>query len=100
VPLGRPPEIDRPAAEHLAGTTRAGALVRGLLRTGRARPRRLAETSDQVAEFVRLERRAAHGASYWIARDGSEFRAGSNFAVAEPMQPGFLHAMERADTPP
>jgi hypothetical protein len=96
MPLGRPIEIDRPAAEHLAGTTRAGAVVRGLLRTGKARPRRLADTGDDAAEFIRLERRAAHGASFWVARDGSEVRAGINFAEAEPMQPGFLYAMERA----
>jgi hypothetical protein len=96
MPLGRPPEIDRTAAEHLAGTARAGAIVRGLLRTGKARPRRLCDTGDQVAKFIRLERRAAHGACYWVAVDGSEIRAGSNFAEAEALQPGFLYAMERA----
>jgi hypothetical protein len=70
-------------------------VVRGLLRTGRARPRRLAETSDQVAEFVRLERRAAPGASYWVRRDGAEIRAGLSFATAEALSAGFIDLMTR-----
>jgi hypothetical protein len=98
--VGRHAEIDRDAAEHLAGTARASAVVRGLLRSGKASPRRLAETSDQGAEFVRIERRAVHGASYWVARDGSEIRVGSNFADAETLQAGFLEAMERAGAAP
>ena len=98
MPPGRPPEIDRTAANHLAGNARASAVIRGLLRSGKARPRRLAETSDRGAEFVRLDRRAAHGANYWVARDGSEVRTGINFADAEALQPGFLEAMERVGT--
>src|SRR5258708_40456 len=96
MPPGRPPEIDRPAAAHMAGTARAGALVRGLLRSGKARPRRLCDTGDDTTEFIRLDRHAAHGASYWVSRDGTEVRAGINFATAEALQPGFLEAMERA----
>jgi hypothetical protein len=92
---GRPPFPDRTADTYLANTGRAGAIIRGLLRSGKASPRRLAETSDQGAEFIRLERRAAHGASYWVARDGTEIRAGINFADAETLQPGFVEAMER-----
>ncbi len=92
----RPPaSLDLPAAAHMADTARAGAVVRGLLRTGRARPRRLADTGDDATEFIRIERRAAHGACFWVARDGSDIRAGVNFADAEALQPGFLEAMER-----
>jgi hypothetical protein len=54
--------------------------VRGLLCTGRARPRRLGDTGRDVAEFIRLERHAAHGATYWIRRDGSELRTCLSFA--------------------
>jgi hypothetical protein len=85
--------IDRPAAAHLAGVARASAIVRGLLRTGRARPRRLADTGDQTAEFIRLERRAAGGQFYWIARDGSEILAGRGLVDAEPLQAGFVERM-------
>jgi hypothetical protein len=96
MPLGRPIEIDRHADDHLAGGARAGAVVRGLLRTGKARPRRLADTVDDATEFIRLERRAAHGGCFWVRRDGSEVRAGINFAEAESLQAGFVRAMERA----
>ena len=95
MPLGRPTEIDRTAADHLAGIARASAVIRGLLRSGKASPRRLAKTSDQGAEFARLDRRSAHGASYWVRRDGSEIRTGINFAEAESLQAGFLEAMSR-----
>jgi hypothetical protein len=96
MPPGRRPTLDHTFIAYITGVDRAGAIVRGLLRSGRASPRRLAETSDQGAEFVRLERRAAHGATYWVRRDGSEIRAGLSFALAESMQPGFLEAMSRA----
>jgi hypothetical protein len=95
MPIGRPPEIDRTAATHMAGTARASAVIRGLLRSGRARPRRLCDTGDDATEFIRIERRAAHGASFWVRRDGSEIRAGINFADAEALQIGFVDAMER-----
>jgi hypothetical protein len=94
---GRPPVPDHTFIAYSAGVDRAGAIVRGLLRSGRARPRRLSDTAAAGAgEFIRLERRAAHGATYWVRRDGSEIRAGLSFAEAEPMQAGFLEAMARA----
>jgi hypothetical protein len=64
-----------------------------LLRTGRARPRRLAETIDKTAEFIRLEQRVAGGQFYWIACDGSEIRAGRGLVDAEPLQAGFVERM-------
>jgi hypothetical protein len=98
MPPGRPPELDRTAARHAAGTERAGSVIRGLLKTGRARPRRIAMLVD-AGEFVRLERRPAPG-WYWIARDGGQVRVGCNFATAEALQPGFLEAMSRAGAAP
>jgi hypothetical protein len=92
----RPPFPDRTAETYVANTGRAGAVVRGLLRTGRARPRRLADTGDDATEFIRLARRAAHGACFWVARNGSEIRAGINFADAEPLQIGFVEKMAEA----
>jgi hypothetical protein len=35
------------------------------------------------------------GHFYWIPRDGSEIRAGINFAEAESLQAGFVDAIER-----
>jgi hypothetical protein len=63
MPSGRSPLSDR-----TADAGRAGAIIRGLLRSGRARPRLLSETGDDATEFIRLDRHAAHGASYWGAR--------------------------------
>jgi hypothetical protein len=88
--------IDRPAAAHLAGVARASAIVRGLLRTGRARPRRLADTVDLSAEFIRLERREAGGQFYWISRDGSRVLAGRGLVDAEPLQAGFVERIARS----
>jgi hypothetical protein len=87
--------IDRPAADHVAGVARASAIIRGLLRTCRARPRRLADTVDQSAEFIRLER-VTGGQFYWIARDGSEVLAGRGLVDAEALQAGFVEKMARA----
>jgi hypothetical protein len=95
MPPGRQPFVDRPATEHLAGTARATAVVRGLLRTGRARPRRLADTGDDASEFIVLQHRSTPGARYWVKRTGAEIRAGINFAEAEALQAGFVEAMER-----
>jgi hypothetical protein len=95
MPPGRPPVLDRPAAAHMAGTARASALIRGLLRTGRARPRLLSETGDPVAEFARLERRDRTG-YYWIRRTGDAIRTGSDFVTSIELQQGFADAMERA----
>jgi hypothetical protein len=95
MPPGRRPVLDHAFIAYITGVDRAGAIVRGLLRSGRARPRRLSDTAAGAGEFIRLERRAAHGATYWVRRDGSEIRAGLSFAEAEPMQAGFLMAMER-----
>jgi hypothetical protein len=94
MPPGHPPVPDRTFIAYIAGVGRAGAVVRGLLRAGRARPMRIAMLVD-TGEFVRLERRPAPG-WYWIARDGGHVRVGRNFATAEQLQPGFLEAMERA----
>jgi hypothetical protein len=96
MPPGRLPAPDHPAAAHMAGTARASAVVRGLLRTGRARPRLLSETGDDATEFIALEHRPTPGARYWVRRTGAEIRVGCNFATAEALQPGFLEAMERA----
>jgi hypothetical protein len=96
MPPGRRPVPDHTFIAYITGVDRAGAIVRGLLRSGRASPRRLSDTAAGGGEFIRLERRAAHGATYWVARDGSEIRAGLSFALAESMQPGFLEAMSRA----
>jgi hypothetical protein len=59
-PVGRPTETDRTAARHAAGTERPGTVIRGLLKTGWARPRRIAMLVD-TGEFVRLERRTSPG---------------------------------------
>jgi hypothetical protein len=100
MPLGRPPLPDHTFTAYIARVDRAGAIVRGLLRSGRARPRRLSDTTAGAGEFIRLERHAAHGASYWVARDSLEVRVGTNFADAQALQPGFLEAMERAGAMP
>jgi hypothetical protein len=91
---GRPPIPDRHADAHADRTARAGAVVRGLLRTRRARPRLLSETGDQVAEFARLERRDRTG-YYWISRAGDAIRVGSDFVASIELQQGFADAMAR-----
>jgi hypothetical protein len=88
-------EFDRHAVAANAADNRARAIARGLLVTGRAR-RPTAAREDGLAEFMRLERRTAPGASYWVRRDGGEIRSGVSFATAERLQPGFIAAMERA----
>jgi hypothetical protein len=55
-----------------------------LLRTGRARPRLLSETGDQVGEFARLERRDRTG-HYWISRTGDSIRTGSDFVTSNEL---------------
>jgi hypothetical protein len=95
MPSGRPPFPDRTAETYVANTGRAGAIIRGRLRCRKARPRRIGDTGDVLAEFVRLERLGMPGHFYWIPRDGSEIRAGINIAEAEPLQAGFVDAIER-----
>jgi hypothetical protein len=84
----------------MAGTARAGAVVRGLHRSGRARPRRLADTGEDATEFIVIEHRSTPGARYWVRRAGAEIRTGFNFATAEALQRGFLEAMARAGAAP
>jgi hypothetical protein len=79
-------ELDQPP------TARARAVIAGLIGTGRAR-RVTAAAADGL---IRLQRLAALGEFYWLARDGSEIRSGSNLDEAEPLQVGFLIAMARA----
>jgi hypothetical protein len=95
MPPSRPPVPDRTFIAYIAGVGRAGAVVRGLLRTGKARPRRLADSGDDAAEFIRLDRHAAQGASYWVQRTGTEIRAGLSFATAQPLSAGFVELMAR-----
>jgi hypothetical protein len=89
-----------PSSPTLPASTALARSSADLLRNGRARPRRLSDTAPGAGEFIRLERRAAHGATYWIRRDGSEIRASINFATAEALHPGFLEVMERAGALP
>jgi hypothetical protein len=100
MPSGRPQLPDRTAETYAASTGRAGAIIRGLLRCHKARPRRISATRDRLAEFVRLERLGMPGYFYWISRDGSKILAGRGLVGAEPLQPGFLYAMERAGAMP
>ncbi len=67
-------------------------MVAGLIITGRAR--KIAAGADDG--LISLQRLAAPGEFYWLARDGSEIRSGSSLAESEPLQLGFLTAMARA----
>jgi hypothetical protein len=92
---GRIPLPDRTAATYIASSARGAAIVRGLLRTARARSRGLCDTGDQGAEFARLERRDRTGYC-WISRTGGAIRTGSDFTVSYELQQGFADAMSRA----
>jgi hypothetical protein len=72
-------------------TDRAKSIARGLVVSGRA-TRRFGASDG--GEFVRLTRRA--GGNYWLAVDGAGLLSGDTIVDAQPLQPGFVAAMERA----
>jgi hypothetical protein len=89
---------ERSGAKHPAGyvkpaesviSERAGAIVRGLVRTERAAK---GVVSDQG--MLRLE--CLSGGYYWVSLDGSDIRRGSALAAADELQAKFQDSMERA----
>lgn len=67
---------------------RAGAVVKGLLRTGRAKDPRASDGYVRVA--------CQQGGFYWVSLDGARALRGEDFVSAAELQPGFVAAMERA----
>jgi hypothetical protein len=104
---GNPRAVEGPAAFFLHGTLarenstsaksakpqvisgRAAAIVRGLVRTGRA-----AKDIGSDQGMVRLQ--CLTGGFYWIWLDGSGVLRGSTFPKAEELQAKLRDAMERA----
>jgi len=70
-------------------SSRAAAIVKGLVRTKRAAK---GVTADQgTLRIVCLK-----GGYYWVSLDGSRVLRGSELFAAEELQPKFIDAIERA----
>jgi hypothetical protein len=82
-------------------SARAGAIARGLRITGRIGDLRSAPTcvvdgDDDLERWLTLPART--GQFYFLRPDGGELRRGVDYVDAEPLQIGFLDAMERVGT--
>jgi hypothetical protein len=73
--------------DELTPSSRALAIARGLVRSGRA--------SEIKATGGYLRVFGTGGDDYWVAFDGGSLRRGAEFAGADELQQGFVEAMER-----